>query len=142
MIKQNIWEACHNSSPSGMDRLCFKFRQQQRLATYSTHKAGGPGVLLSPTSKDQKPRSLSPTTRLTTWLTHNSAFWSDWGVVSPFSMNSPRKLGLLEAGGAGNVGGGAKSKGLGTLHLPVAGGGTLLDSNPQHPKSLPSKDRD
>lgn len=66
-----------------MDRLCFKFLQQQRLATYSTYKADGPGVLSFPTPRPEKPGFLSPITPLTTRLTYNLAFWSDSGVVLP-----------------------------------------------------------
>lgn len=40
--------------------------------------------------------------------------------------------------GGGDVGGGAKSKGLGALHLPVAGGEDT-DSNPQHLSPSPLK---
>lgn len=84
--------------------------------------------------EDQKLRSLSPTTCLTTWPAHNSAFWSDWGCCPLLHELTQETWPVVAGGGGRNVDGGAKSKGLRTLHLHVTGGGDTFKT--QIPNSL------
>lgn len=120
-----------------MDRLCFKFLQQQRLATYSTHRRMDPMSFHPPPppTQDQKLRSLSSTTRLTTWPTHNSAFWSDWGWHPHSPRTHPGNLACCKLGGGlGGCRWGCKKQGSRNPPSPCSWGGDTFKT--QIPNSL------